>query len=217
MVSSIPPLVSHGLWHTAVGSAIGDLATRRALDSLAVGSTVRTVGSRGSVDLGLEITRSIPASLLRYSDLALATIFALTRGLGSGTAKVAGDEELDEEIGEGSEVEDVEPNGKRLTLSDNARDDLFLVYNFLGGGELEDRVSYSCWDLVVDDSCGGGISHLGRNTENELLKVVQEGCGGSGSRVGGGGGRGRGGGCGGLDDCGCDRDGVADEGVDHGI
>lgn len=220
MISSIPPLVCHRLWHTATRRAVGDLAVRRAIDSLAIDTAVNRVGSRGSINLGLEVPGSIPASLLRNSNLALTTIFALTRRLGSGTAKVAGDKELDEEVGERSEVEDVQPDGKGLALGVNARNNLFLVDNLLGGGELEDRVSFSCWDLVADDTGGGGISHLGRNTEDKLLKVVQEGRsvgGGGGSCVGSGRSGGRGNRCGGLDNRGRNRHGVADEGVNHGI
>lgn len=179
MISCIPPLVCHGLGHAAIGRAVRDLAVRdlairRAIDSLATDSAVNGVNSRGPVDLSLEIARSIPASLFRDSNLALAAVLALARRLGPATAQVAGDEELDEQVGQGSKVEDIQPDGKSLTRGVDARNDLLLIYNLLGGSELEDSVSYSCWNFVADDACGGGISHLGRNAEDKLLKIVQK-------------------------------------------
>lgn len=98
---------------------------------------------RGSIDLGLDAASGVPPGLLRDRDLALTAALALALGFRTGPAQVARDEESDEEVGQGSEVEDVEPDSKSLAGCDDGRHNVGFVDGFLGGGcELGSRVSF---------------------------------------------------------------------------
>lgn len=76
-----------------------------------------------AIDLPLNIAGSFPAGLFSESDLVAHVSGSLAIQLlrGGAALDVAGNEEADEEVGEGSEVEDVEPDGKCLAGSDDAR------------------------------------------------------------------------------------------------
>lgn len=155
------------------------------------------------VNLLLEALGGVPPGLLRNRHVALAALLAVV-GLagGRGALHVAGDEEAHEEVGQGREVEDVEPDGKRLARGGDAGlgdlDD-FRGSNGLAGGRLHDHLG------------GSG----GSSPEDELLERVKST---SGSRDSGG--------CWRVDDrlAGDDRLGGngdgnddGDEGVDHGV
>lgn len=76
-----------------------------------------------AVDLPLDIAGSLPAGLFSHGDLIAHITSSLAVQLlrGGAAFDVAGNEEADEEVGQGSEVEDVEPDGKCLARGDDAR------------------------------------------------------------------------------------------------
>ena len=138
----------------------------------------------------------------------MARMWALTLAgrLGAGPLDVACDEEADEQVRQGREVQDVEPDAEGLAGGGDAGDDLVCVDDLRGG------LSGACAGTVGDGRC------LRSDAEDKLLEVVEER-------------RTRGGGSGSIstDDacsrcCGRDlagrgrnRDVVADEGVNHRI
>lgn len=161
-----------------------------------------------SVDLPLNTLGGIPAGLLGsdhgVADAAVSGASLLlgtgTLRLGVGALEVAGDEEGDKEVGQGRQVQDVEPDGKGLAGSRDA------------GGRLVLRLVEDALSRLRCDN-GGGVGGLG-STKDGLLKTVEESSSLDrlGRRGNGAGDRGHGLGHGHLD-----RDGVVDEGVEHGV
>lgn len=116
-----------------------------------------------AVDLPLDVTGSLPASLFSKGDLVAHAAGSLTAELlGSATAlDVARDEEADEEVGERGEIDDVDPDGKRFTGGESAG--LDEVECAGDGGGLADGGRGRSF---------GGASDLGRS-KDELLERIQ--------------------------------------------
>lgn len=116
-----------------------------------------------AVDLPLDVTGSLPASLFSQGDLVAHAASSLTAELLGRAAAldVARDEEADEEVGERGKVDDVDPDGKRLTSSESAGLDKVECPGDSGG--------------LADGGCGrsfGSASDLGRS-KDELLERIQ--------------------------------------------
>lgn len=136
--------------------------------------------------------------------MAGVTPAAADLGRGVAALEVAGNEEAHEEIGQGSEVKHVEPDGKVLAGAHDAG--------------LSDVVSLSSCQTLRDGSLSSGLSlgdRLSTGTKDELLEGVDGGCSNGGNdgvrrsdgvldRNGGGGG------------C-SDGKRVGDECVNHGV
>lgn len=161
-----------------------------------------------AIDLPLNIAGSFPAGLFSESDLVAHITSSLTVQLlrGGAALDVAGNEEADEEVGEGSEVEDVEPDGKCLTRGNDAR---LRELRCLGdGGQL-----LGAGRSGSSTSSSSFVGDVVR-TKDEILKRIQSTDGGGDDVV-------EGSALGsrsvfGHDVSGGDGRNVCDEGVHHG-
>lgn len=112
--------VSYHSFRVAVSVAVGlsvQLAIQHPLPLLITGAVngAFSNGTEGlAVDLLLDAVSSIPASLLGNLDVAGPSSTARLRAQSSllASLQVAGNEERDEEVGQGSQVENVEPGGE---------------------------------------------------------------------------------------------------------
>ncbi|KAH6606657.1 hypothetical protein Trco_005810 [Trichoderma cornu-damae] len=164
MVSSVPRRL--GL---PPGGFLSPAALGPAAGAAAAAATATVQHLLAAVDFPLDVPGSFPAGLFGKGNLVAHASDGLAVELLGGAAAldVAGDEEADEEVGEGGEVEDVEPDGKRLARGDDAG--LCEVGRLSDGGGL------------LEAGRGGGGGGGGRS-EDELLQRV-EGTDGGGDDV----------------------------------
>jgi hypothetical protein len=166
-----------------------------------------------AVDLALDALGGVPAGLLGgehgVADAAVGEaallVGAAALRLGAAALEVAGDEEGDEEVGQGRQVQHVEPDGESLANGGDAGGGLVL-------GLVKDALGSGAGGLGGDN--GGWVGSLG-GAKDGLLQAVEEGSSSLG-RLGGGGHGARDSGHG-LGDGDLDRDGIVDKGVDHGV
>lgn len=133
-----------------------------------------------AIDLTLNVLGSLPAGLLGNGDaVAKASVLDVLGG-GVAAAEVALDEERDEEVGQGGEIEHVEPDGKGGAAGGDARGDLAAervldAANKTGGGVgggrsagsgggSRDRLASHDGDGVVDER----VDHRTGTTDEEL-------------------------------------------------
>lgn len=163
-------------------------SSRSILSNRAAASTAQH--SLASVDFSLNAASSVPTSLLGQGDVDIAVASgSLSVGFGSSVAAldVAGDEEATEEVGQGSKVQDVEPDGKGLGRGGDAGLDGVNGVAASRCGSGRSRAE----DDVLDGADGG--------RDNKISRRCGRGNDGS-SSLGGG-----------------DRNQVGDERVNHGV
>lgn len=140
-----------------------------------------------AIDLTLHLLGSLPARLLSHGDIVDGlSVLGL---LGSvAAARVALDEERDEEIGERSEVEHVEPDGEGGVVAGNAGDNALAICGL--GGVDASSIAEDKYLLAVNNSAGSldsGSSLLGvgdNNGDSVRDEGVDDGVGGTEKELG---------------------------------